>query len=107
MPDRPATALHVPEAVREATSLPGRLVYTALDGREPLTVEELVTHTGVSRRATKRALGELREADLVEADTHPVDGRRKLYTVDETALGAASGENRTPPPTSERKDLEI
>jgi len=56
-----------------------RLVYLALQGDGRHTPEELLERTGADKASLTRALRVLRDEDLVEADSHPVDGRRKLY----------------------------
>lgn len=63
----------LPEPVRD-TSPNVRLVYAALDAAEdPLTSDDLVERTGVSRRGLDHALSTLRDRGLAESRTDPED----------------------------------
>jgi DNA-binding transcriptional ArsR family regulator len=58
-----------------------RLVYLALQGGASRTAEELLERTGADDATLTRALRTLRDEGIVETDTHPVDGRRRQYTL--------------------------
>lgn len=76
-----ASRLQLPSAVRDQPPS-ARLVYLALvEGETPMTVDTITAETGVSADRVRRLLGYLLEEDLVTADEHPSDGRRKVWTV--------------------------
>jgi DNA-binding IscR family transcriptional regulator len=68
-----------------------RLVYLLLANAEVSHSSEEVASQGcLSAPTAKAALATLQRYGLVEAEEHPVDGRRKLYTL-------ADGPETTPP----------
>jgi DNA-binding MarR family transcriptional regulator len=68
-----------------------RLVYLVVAGAEAApSVEELIDRTGLSRSSVKTALVTLSERGLVEEQTHPVDGRRRLYALAEDDAAVTS-----------------
>lgn len=58
-----------------------RLVYLALADGGHHTADELLESTGANTSSLVKALRRLRDADLVETEPHPVDGRRRHYTL--------------------------
>jgi DNA-binding MarR family transcriptional regulator len=68
----------LPPAVRDGPAT-AKLVYLALEGHAPATVETLALATGQSRRAVVNALSDLEEAGLVTARPDETDPRRQLW----------------------------
>jgi DNA-binding MarR family transcriptional regulator len=68
----------LPAAVRDDPAT-AKLVYLALEGHGPATVETLALATGQSRRSVERALSGLEDRDLVEARPDPMDPRRQVW----------------------------
>jgi DNA-binding transcriptional ArsR family regulator len=73
---------HVQEAI-EAISHPGRRALLRLVVERELPVGELAARTGLSQPAASQHLKVLRDAGLVRGR---VDGRRRLYRVDDEGL---------------------
>jgi DNA-binding transcriptional regulator GbsR (MarR family) len=79
----PATPLKLPASI-QARPPSARLVYLALrDSDGSLTASHLADETGVSVDRVRRLLGDLNDAGLVRADSHPGDNRQKLWTATE------------------------
>lgn len=72
------TTLQFPDSVKQ-TGPSTRLVYAAIDTHGPLTLDEIVSQTGVAKRTVKGALSTLRDQNLATAKRHPDDGRSRLY----------------------------
>ncbi len=70
----------LPPAVRDGPATP-KLVYLALEGHGPATVETLALATGQSRRAVVNALAGLEDAGLVTARPDPEGPNRNLWVV--------------------------
>jgi len=70
------------KAVETAPLPPSALmVKKILEELGPLTIDEIVKHSGVKQRTVRHALQRLREAGLVEATADPTDPRKKLYRI--------------------------
>lgn len=72
-------AIHSPR-VRELAPT-ARFVHLAFQGGARRTTEELLGRTGADDATLSRALRTLRDEGIVEAEPHPVNGRRKLYSL--------------------------
>jgi DNA-binding MarR family transcriptional regulator len=68
----------LPPAVRDGPATP-KLVYLALEGHGPATVETLALATGQSRRSVERALSGLEDRDLADPRPDPTDPRRQVW----------------------------
>jgi DNA-binding transcriptional regulator GbsR (MarR family) len=72
-------ATNLPDPVRDESTMI-KFVYRELDrANEPLTVNELVRNTGLSKRGIRAATQELKEHDLIISRFEPQSPRRKLF----------------------------
>lgn len=71
-------SVQLPQPVKDVPAS-ARLVYAVLDDAGPLTRDEIQERSGAARRTVSNALATLREEDLVAADEHPDDRRRRVY----------------------------
>jgi predicted ArsR family transcriptional regulator len=102
-----AATLRLPAAVREQPPST-RLVYLALlEGETPLTVATIHQDTGVSADRVRRVLGHLCEEDLVAADDHPKDGRRKMYSLARGANRPITAADDCPKRTEEHRSARL
>ncbi|MFB6218529.1 MAG: MarR family transcriptional regulator [Halobacteriaceae archaeon] len=66
-------------------SLPpsAKLVFKVLEAGPELTQSEIAERSRLSKRTTRHALAELREADLVSERVYVPDARKRLYSAEE------------------------
>lgn len=73
-------SLVIPREVSQLSPT-ARLLYLVLEREPSLTRSELSARTGAAGGNFQDALNELRGADLITDERHPVDGRSKQFSV--------------------------